>query len=96
MPTTSMTRPNVFGTWERYDAMKDTMCEVSAELARARAKFPRPKDASHEAFAILNEEVDELWDEVKGNHPDRKSRMRAEAVQVAAMAIRFIEDVCDQ
>lgn len=69
--------------------------EVAAELARARAKFPRPQASAHEGFAILDEERDELWDEVKDNHPDRIERMRAEAIQVAAMAIRFIEDVCD-
>lgn len=68
--------------------------EVASELARARAKFARFNSA-HEGFAVLDEERDELWDEVKANHPDRKARMRAEAIQVAAMAIRFIEDVCD-
>ncbi len=65
------------------------------ELEGARAKFPAMV-SPHEGFAILKEEVDELWDEVKGNHPDRLERMRAEAVQVAAMAIRFIEEVCDK
>ena len=69
--------------------------EVKKELAQAREKFPRPQASAHEGFAVLDEERDELWDEVKANHPDRKARMRAEAVQVAAMAIRFIEDVCD-
>ncbi|AKV03163.1 hypothetical protein AKJ09_09826 [Labilithrix luteola] len=72
------------------------MKDVAAELDRARAKFPRPQVSAHEGFAVLDEERDELWDEVKGNHPDRKARMRAEAIQVAAMAIRFIEDVCDR
>lgn len=69
--------------------------EVAAELARARAKFPGAQNSAHEGYAVLAEEVDELWDEVKANHPERKARMRTEAIQVAAMAIRFIEDVCD-
>ncbi len=69
---------------------------VLRELARARKKFPAMA-SSHEGFAILKEEVDELWDDVRG--PDdsgRSARMRAEAVQVAAMALRFIEDVSDK
>lgn len=74
----------------------DAATDVVRELRRAREKFPRPQSSAHEGFAVLKEEVDELWDEVKGNAPDRKQRMRAEAVQVAAMAIRFIEDVCDK
>ncbi len=71
------------------------IADVEAELARARVKFPRPEASAHEGYAVLEEEVDELWDEVKANHPERVARMRAEAIQVAAMAIRFIEDVCD-
>ncbi len=70
--------------------------DVLRELAKARKKFPVMASA-HEGWAILREEVDELWDDVKG--PDdsgRGGRMRAEAVQVAAMALRFIEDVCDK
>lgn len=70
--------------------------EVLLELKHARVKFPRFNSA-HEGFAVLKEEVDELWDEVRVNQsdPHRKERMRAEAIQVAAMALRFIEDVCD-
>ena len=72
-------------------AVRDTM----TELARARSKFPGTQNSAHEGWAVLYEEVDALWDEVKANHPDRKERMRSEAIQVAAMAIRFIEDLCD-
>lgn len=39
---------------------------------------------------VLAEEVDELWDEVRGN---RIGLARAEATQVGAMAIRFIADL---
>lgn len=69
--------------------------EVLVELGRARDKFPRPQASAHEGFAVLDEERDELWDDVKGNHGNRTARMRAKAIQIAAMAIRFIEDVCD-
>lgn len=79
-----------------YPVERSVFDEVRDELARARAKFPRPQASAHEGFAVLDEERDELWDEVKANHPERKARMRAEAIQVAAMAIRFVEDVCDE
>ncbi len=69
--------------------------DVAAELAEARKNFSAFASA-HEGFAILKEEVDELWDEVKGRHPERDARMRAEAIQVGAMAVRFVEDVCDE
>lgn len=63
--------------------------EVLTELERASAKFP-PFHSQHEGFAVLKEEVDELWQEVKHGTPERA---REEAIQVAAMAIRFVLDV---
>lgn len=76
-----------------------TIDAIVEEVYRAQRLFPRHAASAHEAFAILNEEVDELWDEVRGksngDQTERKHRMRKEAVQVAAMAIRFIEEVCD-
>ncbi len=82
--------------------------EVIKEIDRARmlhgsADFHN----AHEAFAVLLEEVDELWEEVKTNPlkgvPDwqhaivieeHKVRMKKEVIQVAAMALRFAEEVC--
>lgn len=75
-------------------AVVDVMGAVREELRRARELFP-PFVSTHEGYAVLLEELDELWDEVK-RKPDAtsKDRMRREAVQVAAMAIKFIEDLC--
>lgn len=76
--------------------------EAGRELARAREKFPRQQASAHEGFAVLAEEVDELWDLVKLNpkkaglsDDEYRAKMRAEAIQVAAMALRFVQDVCD-
>ncbi len=62
---------------------------VREELARATAKF-KPFTSAHEGFAILKEEVDEMWDEIKANNI---VAARIEAIQVAAMALRFLEEV---
>lgn len=72
---------------------RDAVIDAVAELQNARKKFPAFNSA-HEGYAILEEEVDELWDEVK-RKDSSKEKMRKEAIQVAAMAIRFVEDVCD-
>lgn len=67
--------------------------EVINELERATKNFPSMVSA-HEGYAILKEEVDELWDEVKEQHGVRdQARMRDEAKQIAAMAIRFMRDL---
>jgi hypothetical protein len=65
------------------------------ELYFAVDKFA-PFNSAHEGFAVLKEEVDELWDEVKAKQGACDvAKMRKEAVQVAAMAMRFVLDVCD-
>ena len=73
----------------------DELAQVIEELNRANAHFP-PFNSAHGGFAVLLEEVDELWDIVrlKQTSPGRDARMRAEAIQVMAMAWRFLVDCC--
>lgn len=60
------------------------------ELMRAKAKFPELLNSAHEGYAVLKEEVDELWDDVKAN---KKPESVVEAIQVAAMAIRYAAEL---
>lgn len=50
----------------------------------------------HEAYAIVLEELDELWEEVKAEQKDHSKikHVRHEAIQVATMSIRLIFDCC--
>lgn len=74
------------------DADRAVADAVLAELRRARARFPAMASA-HEGYAVILEELDELWDEVKCSRC-KLDTMGGEAIQVAAMAIRFVTDVC--
>lgn len=66
---------------------------VSAELKRARDGHAK-QHSLHEGFAVLLEEVDEFWDEVKKKSKNRDlQKTLAELVQIAAMAQRTAEDV---
>ena len=71
----------------------DIQEEIYNEFVKASSKFPSFK-SEHEGYAILLEEVDELWDAVKLNqrNPNRYNLCRKECIQVAAMALRFIYD----
>lgn len=71
------------------DEIEEILGVVRTELYAATAKFG-PFNSAHEGYGILKEEVDELWDDVKANDIDHA---KLEAVQVAAMAVRFIMDV---
>jgi hypothetical protein len=69
---------------------------VVLELQMAQENWP-PFNSAHEGFAILYEEFDELKEQVWVNQKRRDlPKMQAEAIQVAAMAIRFAMEVCDE
>lgn len=63
--------------------------EVFSEVLAANDLFPG-FDSPHEGYAVLLEEVDELWDEVKKREFD-PVKARKEAKQVAAMGIKFMQ-----
>ncbi len=65
---------------------------IQAEHNKAKVKYKQNFNSVHEGFAVLKEEVDELWDECKRKHP-AKEQLREEAVQIGAMALRFINEL---
>lgn len=80
--------------------------EVASEVQRAMAIHPirlndtasSPTTTPHGGYAVIKEELDEYWEEVKQfNLPkgrDTRPKMRKELIQIAAMALRTIVD-CD-
>lgn len=83
-----------------------------AELTAAEEKFD-PFNSMLEGYAVLLEEIDELWDVVKLNpkkievteetsdvpawqKEQRDKMLREEAIQVAAMSLRFIKCLKDE
>ena len=75
------------------DKLDRTIEDVVAELHRAQKRFP-PFHSAHEGYAVILEEEQELWDEIRLKSGTPEGR-RTEAVQLAAMALRFLLDVCD-
>jgi hypothetical protein len=59
---------------------------IVKEMDYGRDKFGAYHNA-HEHYAVLQEEVEEWWDAVKGNYADCAMY---ELVQVAAVAMRYI------
>ncbi len=69
------------------------MNEVADELGKAMQSHG-PLRSAHEGYAVVLEEVRELEREVFCREGKREA-LRAEAIQVAAMAVRLVADVLD-
>jgi len=65
--------------------------QVRNELVKAMAKHG-PMRSRHEGYAILKEEFDEFWDEIKRNDGQKA---REEVLQIGAMAVRYLLDIKD-
>lgn len=73
-------------------ALKDIVREVES----ATNSWP-PFNSAHEGFGVLHEEFDELKEHVWTKQKNRNlEEMYKEAIQVAAMAVRFATEVCDE
>lgn len=62
--------------------------DVAGEFQFAEREHD-PLNSFHEAYAVILEELEEFWDEVKKKRRERDcDLLRAELVQVAAMCLR--------
>jgi len=72
-----------------FDPYFSAAQDALVETARAVTRF-QPFNSSHEGFAVLQEEVHELWDAIGSND---LVEAREQAIQVAAIALRFIAEM---
>lgn len=74
-------------TW--LDAF-DLDTRLRAECVRGEEKHGKLQSA-HEIYAVLLNELEEFWDSIKEHDPDPY-----ELLQIAAVAYRGIENLCEQ
>jgi len=81
-------------TLEYRCKLNDALSCVQNEVISAKGKFPANFVNQHEAYAVILEEVDELWDEIKKNQKKYDyPAQRKEATQAAAMLVRFLVEL---
>lgn len=80
---------NVTDVWNAHRAIEQAAKLAKEEAFRAVARF-KPFNSSHEGWAVLYEEVCEMWKAIMENDLEAA---RAEAIQVTAMGLRFIAEV---
>jgi len=66
--------------------------DIIKEKQRADSLHP-PMHSLHEGYALILEELDELWEKIRlaKNIDDRPQGITEEAIQIAAMALRFLD-----
>lgn len=82
--------------YDQISKFEDLLAEVGDKCVKEINTWPAFNSA-HEGYAILLEEVDELWEEVRKKQKNREVElMRKEAIDVAAMALRIAFEVCNE
>lgn len=77
--------------------LNEAIGEIKTETLKAKKVYPAPFINQHEAYAVALEEFDELWTEIKKNQRDYDIKaQRKEAIQVAAMMVRFIVELTNE
>lgn len=64
---------------------------IDGELERATTRH-NPMHSPHEGWAVIREELDELWEHVRAD-TGRAEEAMIEALQIATMALRYIYDL---
>jgi hypothetical protein len=66
---------------------------VGNETLRALDRWPA-MNSPHEGKAVIEEELEELWEHCRAN-TGRSPEAMAEAIQIAAMAVRYVLDLSE-
>ena len=86
---------DTFNPIKNLDGLFVVLEQVRNEDERAYNKHANLASL-HEGYAVILEELDEVWAEVKKKSSERDlMAIRSELIQVAAMAVRTILDVVD-
>lgn len=55
-------------------------------------KYGRNYASHHEFYAVLKEEIEEVWEEIKKKDPD-KEKIKKECIQVMAVLTRYLYQI---
>ena len=78
---------------DKRNLVNGILDEVRQSLKLGMIKHA-PMHSPHEGVSVIREELEELWDHVKAD-TGRTPEARKEALQVAAMAIRYVVDLIE-
>jgi NTP pyrophosphatase (non-canonical NTP hydrolase) len=77
---------------EEIDMITALAGEVAEEVRRAERKH-EPMNSPHEGWSVIFEELEELREHIRAD-TGRSGAARKEAIQIAAMGIRYVLNLC--
>lgn len=79
---------------EYSEKAHEVLFSIYSEIVRAKSMFPENFVNQHEAYAVILEEIEELWAEIKKNQKNYDlNAQKKEATQAAAMLVRFLVEL---
>lgn len=76
------------------DRIREIAMEIVAEVEKAVRKHA-PMHSPHEGWSVIFEELEELREHVRAD-TGRSDEARKEAIQIAAMGLRYALNVCER
>jgi len=72
----------------------EALKKIEEEFYRASELYP-DLHSNHEGYAVIKEEVDELWDAIKASKDTKGNNLiRHELIQIGAMVVRYLNNLC--
>jgi len=72
----------------------ESLKQIEIEFLRASDLYS-DLHSNHEAYAVIKEEIDELWDAIKKNKGTKGDKqIRHELIQIGAMVVRYLDNLC--
>lgn len=75
-------------------AHRKVATDIMLEYVKARMRHD-PMHSGHEGYAVIKEELDELWEEIRKDNGS-SNEARKEAIQIAAMAFAYVLEICGE
>lgn len=85
-----MTAPAYLGNPHDHPIWEELADALEAAMTRHAAMH-----SPHEGHSVIREELEELWEHVRAD-TGRSADARKEAIQIAAMGLRYALDLCGE
>lgn len=82
-----------FESTQYQEALDNAITKIKYDLEISKAFSPEDFHSQHEAYAVIKQKIELLWDSIKNTSPEYKQPQRAQAINAAAMLVKLIVEL---